>query len=308
MSQETGKQSKIDNQPSKIDEPWTVQRLRQWTADFLKKKGVEKAERDASELLAHALGWKRIETYARTEVEPPEDVRQRFRDLVRQRAEGCPMEYLIGRGEFFKLELEISPAVLIPREDSTWIVTEYLRLAKGLAACTVLDLGTGSGCLAVAVARHHPAARVTAVDLSPEALAVATRNAGKHSLSDRITFLEGDLFAPLAADQRFDFILSNPPYIARAEFEHLDRSVRDFEPRLALDGGVDGFAILDRIFDQARTSLKSGGHLIVEIAFSQEEAARARLESLAGYEVDKTVHDSAGHPRVLCARWQPPAA
>src|SRR5262249_11776516 len=135
--------------------------------------------------------------------------------------------------------------------------------------------------------------------------AVAARNAARNGVADRLTFLEGDLFAPLPADARFDFILSNPPYVAHGEFEHLAKGVRDFEPRLALDGGADGFAVLGRLLAQAPSDLKPGGHLIVEIGAGQEQEGRARLQQVAGYELGKTVHDSAGHPRVLCARWKP---
>src|SRR5262245_15971830 len=167
MSQDASGRPRTETRPPTREEPWTVKRLRDWTRDFLGKKGLEKPELEASILLAHALGWKRIELYARQDEEPPEDARLRFRDLVRRRAEGCPTAYLVGHKEFFSLEIEVSPAVLIPRDDTEWVVTECLRLAKEMAEPHVLDLGTGSGCLAVAVARRHKTARVTAVDLSP---------------------------------------------------------------------------------------------------------------------------------------------
>jgi release factor glutamine methyltransferase len=306
MSSDSAGESKIENQKSKrIEEPWTVKRLRAWTAEFLAKKGLEEAEKETSILLAHALGWPRLDLYMRQDEEPPEDARQRFRDLVKRRVEGCPTAYLVGSKEFFSLAFEVSPAVLIPRPDTEWMVTEFVRLAKEMAECSVLDVGTGSGCLAVAAARQHRAARVTATDISPEALAVAARNAAKHGVAERITFLEGDLFGPLPAGATFDFILSNPPYVADAEFEQLARDVRDFEPRLALSGGPDGFAVLGRLFEQARGYLKPGGYLLIEIGFAQEEAARARLAALPDYEVGKTVHDAAGHPRVLSIRRQP---
>src|SRR5262249_34585749 len=142
MSQEAPRQSKIEA-------PWTVQRLRDWTTQFLGKKGIEKPEVEAQILLAHALSWKRLDLFMRQDEEPPEDARQRFRDLVRQRAEGCPTAYLVGRKEFFSLEFEVSPAVLIPRDDTEWILTEFLRLAKEKTEPTVLDVGTDLGGLAV---------------------------------------------------------------------------------------------------------------------------------------------------------------
>src|SRR5262249_49909642 len=149
---------------------WTVGSLLEWTERYLAQKGVEYPRLDAQVLLAHALGCRRIDLYGVRHAEPAtEEARGRYRELIRKRVEGCPVGYLVGRKEFFSLELEVSPAVLIPRPDSETVVTECLGLAKGLAGPRVIDLGTGSGNLAVAIARHHKGARVTAVDVSPEA-------------------------------------------------------------------------------------------------------------------------------------------
>jgi release factor glutamine methyltransferase len=288
-----------------MSEVWTIRRLLEWTSQFLTKKGVEKAWLDADLLLAHALGWKRTELRMRFEEEAPEAARERFRELVRQRAEGCPVAYLIGRKEFFLLEFEVTPAVLIPRDDTEWVLTEFFRLAKGMSQPRVLDVGTGSGCLAIGVAHRIKGASVTAIDLSPEALAVAGRNASKHGVADRVTFLEGDLLSPLPVGSQFDFILSNPPYIAHHELEGLQREVRDFEPRLALDGGPDGLAIFMRLIEQARSALVPGGYLLIEIGYTQQDAGQAALLRFPEYELGKTIHDGAGHPRVLCARLRP---
>lgn len=289
------------------EQPWTIGRLRDWTARHLADKGFESALLDAQVLLAHALGYKRIELYTRQDEVPSEEVRQRYRELIRRRLEGCPVAYLVGRKEFFSLEFEVGPGVLIPRPDTECVVDECLRLAKGMPEPTVLDIGTGSGCLAVAVAQQHKGARVTAVDVSPDALAVAQRNAAKHQLAERIRFLQGDLFAPLAADERFDFILSNPPYISHGDLAALPRGVRDYEPALALDGGPDGYAVFDRLVAGAPAYLNPGGCLIIEIGSPQEEPARKRIMAHPGYELGPTLVDSAGHPRVLRARWQPGA-
>src|SRR6516165_8293768 len=154
-----------------VVETWTVGRLLDWTGKFLAGKGSESPRLDTEVLLAHALGCKRIELYTRHDEEPAEPGRTKFRDLIRPRIEGCPVAYLVGRKEFFSLELEVNPSVLIPRPDSECVVDECLRLAKGLAAPRVLDIGTGSGNLAVAVARQHKTADVTVIDISAEALA-----------------------------------------------------------------------------------------------------------------------------------------
>jgi release factor glutamine methyltransferase len=284
------------------EQPWTIGRLLDWTEKYLAEKGSEFPRLDTQLLLAHVLGCKRIDLYGRRFEEiASDDTRKQFRDLVRRRVEGCPVAYLIGRKEFYSLEFEVNPAVLIPRPDTEWVVRECLRLAKPMAESRVMDIGTGSGAIAVAVAYHHPGARVTAVDNSPDALAVAARNATRHGVAERIRFLQGDLFAPIPPGERFDFVLSNPPYIVHEDLPKLPIGVRDYEPHLALDGGPGGFAVFDRLVDEARNYLNPGGHLIVEIGTPQEEPARRRIESIPGYELGKTIHDSAGHPRVLHA-------
>jgi release factor glutamine methyltransferase len=285
-----------------VEEPWTVARLLDWTSRYLSGKDFETPRLDAEVLLAHALGRRRIELYTHHDEEPPEEARARFKELVQQRVKGCPVAYLVGRKEFFSLEFEVGRDVLIPRPDTECVVDECLRLAKGMEAPAVLDVGTGSGCLAVAVAKYHPTARVTAVDASAAAMAVAARNAARHGVGDRIRFLEGDLYAPLAAEERFDFILSNPPYIPHGDIPSLPVGVRDFEPRTALDGGPDGYAVFDRLIAGAPERLRPGGHLLVEIGSPQESSARRRIEALGALELGKTIIDGSGHPRVLRAR------
>jgi release factor glutamine methyltransferase len=176
------------------------------------------------------------------------------------------------------------------------------KLAGPMPQPRVLDVGTGSGNLAVAMAHQHKGARVTAIDASPDALAVARRNAAKHGVAERIRFLQGDLLAPLSPEDRFDFILSNPPYIPHEDLEKLPIGVRDYEPRQALDGGAGGFVVFDRLIEQARAHLEPGGYLIVEIGAPQEKPARQRIAALPEYELDDTIHDYSGHPRVLRAR------
>ncbi len=291
-------------QPVTAEQNWTVGQLLEWTKRFLSEKGCEYPQTDAAVLLAHVLGCKRIDLYGlRYNDLAPEEVRQRYRELIRRRVEGCPVAYLVGRKEFYSLELEVGPAVLIPRPDSETVVMECLTLAKGMPGPRVLDLGTGSGNLAVAIAKYHKGAQVTAVDLSPEALAVARRNADKHGVAERVRFLQGDLFEAVPPGERFDFVVSNPPYIPRDEVARLERGVRDYEPHLALDGGPDGYAVFERLVAKARAYLEPGGYLIVEIGAPQEGPARQRIAALEGYELAPTVYDAAHHPRVLKARW-----
>jgi release factor glutamine methyltransferase len=221
---------------------------------------------------------------------------------------------LVGRKEFYGLEFKVSPAVLIPRPDSEHVVMECLTLAKafspppsggegpGVRGPRIIDIGVGSGSLAIAIAKHHATADVTAIDKSAEALKVAQENAVKHGVAERIRFLEGDLFAPLSADEKFDFIVSNPPYIADEDIPNLPIGVRQYEPLTALQGGPGGFVVFDRLISAARSHLNPGGYLIVEIGGPQEKPARAKLSAITEFDLAPTIYDFAGHPRVLRAR------
>jgi release factor glutamine methyltransferase len=285
---------------------WTVGRLLDWTAQHLAKKAAEFPRLDAEVLLAHALGCKRIDLYASRHEQPASDeLRARFRELVRRRLEGCPVAYLVGRKEFFSMEFEVGTGVLIPRPETEFVVMECLRRAKGKAGVRVLDVGTGSGAIAVAVATKLPDANVTAVDVSEDALTIARRNAAKHGVAGRVRFLHGDLFAPIPAGETFDFVLSNPPYIAIEDMPGLPVGVREYEPHVALDGGPGGYTVLERLLDGAPRVLKQGGALIVEIGSPQEMPVRERFEARPGYTLAPTIYDYARHPRVLCATWNP---
>ncbi len=284
-------------------EAWTLGKLLNWTATFLAEKQTESPRLDAEVLLAHAAGCKRIDLYGiRHDELAADEVRKSYKDLIRRRLEGCPVAYLVGRKEFFGLELDVSPAVLIPRPDSELVVMECLQIAKKLEAPRIIDIGTGSGNLAIAVAKNHPGARVTAVDKSSDALTIAQHNAEKHGVADRVRFVQSDLFSAIAADERFDFVLSNPPYIPHEDLPKLPPGVRDYEPHAALDGGPGGFVVFDKLIDEARAHLAAGGHVIVEIGAPQEKPTRQKLAALLEYELAPTIQDFSGHPRVLSAR------
>jgi release factor glutamine methyltransferase len=190
----------------------------------------------------------------------------------------------------------------VPRPETETLVMEALRLLKPLKGPTVLDLGTGSGCIAVSIAHQKKDARVTATDISPDALDVARRNAERHGVADRVAFLQGDLFAPVPAGAAFDLVVSNPPYVTPAELAALPADVREHEPRLALDGGPDGLAFYRRIASGAGPLLKPGGSLLVEIGATQDEAVRAILGERAELDVGPTLRDGNKLPRVVTAR------
>jgi release factor glutamine methyltransferase len=281
---------------------WTLGRLLDWTAKHLAEKGAEFPRLDAEVLLAHARGCRRIDLYTSFTEPAPDDVRSKFRDLIRKRVEGYPVAYLVGRKEFFSLEFEVGPAVLIPRPDTETLVMEALALAKTMAAPRFVDVGTGSGAIAVAIAKNHPGAVVTATDISPEVLSVAARNAVKHGVADRVRFHRSDLLQDVGNEAGFDFIVSNPPYIATEDLPKLPVGVRDYEPAIALDGGPGGFRVIERLLAQAHPRLLPGGYLLVEIGAPQEETVRQMIARYAEYELSPTVRDYSGHPRVLKAR------
>ncbi len=292
------------------EQPWTVGRLLNWTTDFLREKGADSPRLDAEVLLAHARGCQRIELYTAFEEEASEPLREGFRELVRQRAAGTPVAYLVGHREFFSLSFQVTPDVLIPRPESELLVVRVLDLAKTQAAGKTLriaDVGTGSGVLAVCFAKHLPTCCVTAIDISPPALKVAQANAEQHGVADRIEFVCSDLFAqrPVTtepASAEYDLIVSNPPYVASSEMSDLAVDVRDYEPHLALDGGEQGTEIIERLLPQAVERLRPGGWLLMEIGPSNAAQVEQLVADRNELTPNETITDLAGHPRVVQAQ------
>jgi len=280
-------------------ESWTVARLLEWTTGRFKERGIDSPRLEAEILLACALGIRRIDLYVRHDQIVDDAGRARFRDMVRRRQEGCPTAHIVGKKEFYSLDFAVSPATLIPRPDTELLVDEALRLAKPLMEPLIADIGTGTGCVAVALAHRLPKARIVAVDISPEALETARGNATRLGVADRVDFRLGDLLAPLAG-LRPDLIVSNPPYIPTNDIAGLDPGVRDHEPALALDGGPDGLRVIERLAEQALSLLAPGGRLLVEIGAGQEDGARGVL-TRAGFTVESVRKDGGGHPRVVRA-------
>lgn len=284
-------------------ETWTIGRLLEWTTQYLKQHGADSPRLDAEVLLAEALSCPRIQLYAAFADVPGEEIRTAFRDLVRRRAEGAPVAYLVGKREFYSLAFRVSPDVLIPRPETEFLVIRLLDLATPAEqAYSIADVGTGSGIIAVCAAKWLPASRVLAVDVSPKALEIAAANAADHGVGDRLEFLQSDLFAAVPAERTFDFIVSNPPYVAEHEVAGLSRDVRDFEPRGALVSGPNGTETLARLIEQAAARLKPGGWLLTEISPQIEAAVRALVLADERYELAPTVKDLAGLARVIEAR------
>ncbi len=286
-------------------DPWTIGRLLTWTTDFLRGKGADSPRLDAEVLLAHARGCQRIELYTAFDEEPTETVRTAFRELVSRRAKGTPVAYLVGQREFFSLSFAVTTDVLIPRPETEQLVVRALDLAKEMnspAPLKIADVGVGSGAIAVCVAKHLKNCRVTAIDISQPALAVARRNAEKHGVAERINFVEGDLLATLPTAETFSLVLSNPPYVASTEMAELAANVRDHEPHLALDGGEHGTQVIERLIAETPQHLLPGGWLLLEVGSSNADRVEAFISQNFDLELHETLKDIAGLPRVVQAK------
>jgi release factor glutamine methyltransferase len=279
-----------------LTQAWTVLKILQWTADYFAEKGIESGRRDAELLLGASLGLDRVGLYLNFDRPLEEAELAAYRAMVVRRAKREPVQYILGETEFWSLPFRVSPAVLIPRQDTEILVEEALRVAGGHR---VLDVGTGSGAVAVALAHEWSDAEVLALDICPDALAIAKENALRNAVEARIRFVEGDL--EHLPGGPFDLIVSNPPYIPVADLSGLMPEVRDFEPRRALDGGSDGLWPYRELAKQAVSCLAPGGWLLVEIGIGQAAAVR-EMFSECGLVEAFCREDYGGVPRVIGAR------
>lgn len=280
-----------------MSERWTVLKILQWTADYFAGKGIDSPRLEAELLLAATLRMDRVGLYIN--FERPLDSRELadYREKVRRRGSREPGQYILGETEFWSLPFKISPAVLIPRADTEVLVEEALKRIKSQAR--VLDVGTGSGAIAVALAHELPEIKVTALDCSDAALEVARGNAELNNVSARVCFLEGDL-RDLPAGP-FEAVISNPPYIPTGDWASLMPEVREHEPRLALDGGVDGLDAYRQLAAQANHVLVPGGWLLVEVGIKQAKDVVALFKAAGLLEIE-TRDDYAGIPRVVMGK------
>jgi release factor glutamine methyltransferase len=335
------------------EEPWTIGRLLSWTVEYLGRHGAENPRLDAEVLLAEARGCRRIDLYAAYSEPAGDEVRMAFRELVRRRAAGTPVAYLVGWREFYALEFIVTPDVLIPRPETELLVVALLDQVKQRGASEVVrgsrdpaqepteglmpgdsgrpavdtvarsgdrpqlesgdqpqleiaDVGTGSGALAVCAAKYVPSSHVTAIDVSPAALEVARRNAQRHGVAERIDFVESDLFANVGSAAMFDCIVSNPPYVSTQEMAELSPDVREQEPHVALHAGARGTEVVARLIEAAKTRLRPGGVLLVEVSPMIAAEVEQLVRSESEFELQPTLRDLAGHPRVVQARLQRP--
>ena len=275
-------------------------------ANKLRKAGVSEARREAGSLVAQSL--ERDRSFILGHAEDPIDPEQleRLHDYLERRAQGEPLQYITGHQEFFGLDFEVTGDVLIPRPETELLIESALKLAaERRAAPFICDVGTGSGCLAITLLhelREIPGTRAVAIDISPAAVAIAKRNAARHSLLERIDFVISDCFASLDPQNPrqsfFDLMVSNPPYVEEGALADLQREVRDYEPRLALAGGPDGLVIIRRLLLEAGDFLKTGGHFLFEIGFNQSTVVEQLIDRHQ-WQLLEIHKDLQGIPRIV---------
>ncbi|AEI68384.1 peptide chain release factor N(5)-glutamine methyltransferase [Corallococcus macrosporus] len=262
-------------------EPWTIRRVLAWTTQHFEKRQVDAPRLTAEILLSHVLELSRVRLYVDLDRPLSKEELGAYRALIERRMAGEPTQYLTGVREFYNRPFKVDARVLIPRPETELLVEAALRMLPRDAPGRALDVCTGSGCIAISLAAERPQATVTATDLSPDACALARENAQALGVADRVTVLQGDLFAPVPAGERFQVVVSNPPYIASGEIPGLSAEVRR-EPKLALDGGPDGLVAVRRVVTGARQWLEPGGLLAMEIGEDQGPAVLEFLRA-AGY-------------------------
>lgn len=283
--------------------PWTISRVIAWTAKDLAARGIESSRLDAEVLIAHALGLARLDLYLRFDQPLADDELARIRALVERRRKFEPVAYIVGVREFYGRAFAVDRRVLIPRPETEGLIEAALALLPPPAAGAsprALDIGTGSGIIAVTLAGERPDITVDAVDLSPAAAEAARANIARHAVADRVRVYEGSLYKPVG-DARYHLIASNPPYIDTAEVDTLMPDVSQYEPRLALDGGPDGATVLRPLIHGARARLVEGGALVVEIGYGQGDLVRS-IAREAGFTHVEVRPDLARIERVLVAR------
>ena len=285
------------------EESWTVLKLLQWTTDYFQRNNVPEPRTSAEVLLAHVLAEDRLFLYLNYDRPMETSELAAYRACIKRRLGGEPNQYITGLQEFWSLPLRVSPDVLIPRPETEVLVEAVLEfLDKADPNVDILDLGTGSGAIAIALARELPAARIVAADISMAALRLAQENAKSNQVDERIFFVRSDMFAAIpGGSQKFKVVVTNPPYISHAEILELPREIRDFEPHHALEGGPDGLTAIRQIIAEAPTVLSQAGALCMEMGADQTENISALARESQRYESYRIIKDYSGLDRVLVA-------
>ena len=284
---------------------WHIRDLLKVTSDYLRKKEIENPRLNAEVLMAHQLSVERISLYLNFDQPLTDKEVSGYRSLIRRRLKREPLQYITGTQEFWSLDFFVNQEVLIPRPETEIVVDQVINFAKSSARpedhdLKILDLGTGSGAISVALAKELPRALVWATDISEGALSMARRNATKHGVSDRIEFLQGDLWEPLMnRGVIFDIVVSNPPYVSSKEYDDLPPEIRDYEPRVALNGREGGMYYLNKIIKGAYDFINPGGLLILEMAPDQTQKALTIMDQTAAYGEKARIKDYSHRYRVV---------
>jgi release factor glutamine methyltransferase len=300
-------------QPKSVErpgqKPWTVRSVLRWTADFFAQHDLSSARLDAEILLAHVLEQDRLALYLRYEEPVPETALATYRGLIRRRVNREPISYITGMREFYAISFAVDPSVLIPRHETEHLVEYVVQYAEAHHGPTehgflkIFEIGTGCGNLCIALAKHLPQAQIVSMDISSSAILIANQNLrGQPDCGERILFFQGDLLEGLHPERaKFHLIVSNPPYVPAESWNDLPPEIRDYEPRIALDGGRRGTEILDRILRDAAKYLLPGGTLVLEIGADQAEVLLGKAKDTGHYRQSGILEDYAGKPRVLVA-------
>jgi len=291
--------------PSPPNPQWTILKILKWTTSYFKSHHIDSSRLTAEIFLANVLDVNRIDLYLRFDQPLSALELGEFKKLIRRRVNREPVAYITGSQEFFGINFEVTPDVLIPRPETEFLVEEALKKIPDnhLSLNHIIDIGTGSGAIIVSLATNRPGHHYFASDKAEIAVTIAAKNAKKNGLKDKISFFAGDLFSPLREkNEQFDMILSNPPYIEQTQIAALEPEVRQFEPVAALDGGGDGLAIVRQIILSASGFLKQNGILMLEIGYDQRERVERIITESGNYSGIEFIKDYSGHDRVVVMR------
>ena len=274
-----------------------------YAAATLEAAGVAESRRETSSLLTFVLARPGSFLFAHPEYELTADEESRFSEALGRRAKREPFQYITGKQEFYRLDFEVAPGVLIPRPETEILVEAAIQVLASLDRPQFLEIGVGSGCISISIFNSVPNSSAIGIDISPAAIAIAERNAEKHGVNERFEIREGNIYAGI--DAKFDLIVSNPPYIPDSDIDELQPEVRDFEPHSALAGGISGLDLVSQIVSSAPKYLQPAGSLLMEIGFGQSEAVRELFPAHVWTSVE-FLPDLQGIPRIVAAKLSPP--
>jgi release factor glutamine methyltransferase len=286
-------------------ERWTVLKLLKWTQGYLGKKNIPNPRLESELLLSHILGFDRVGLYLNYDMTLSPGELERFRGVIERRIAGEPLQYITGYQEFWSIRFRVDPSVLIPRPETEVLVEEALRLIdlEGWHEPRIVEMGTGCGAIAISIAKSIPSTRIIATEISWEALVLARDNALAQDVVSRISLVQGNMLSFVKSGSGlFDLIISNPPYIRRGDIDNLQPEIRDFEPREALDGGIDGLDFHRRLLDEAASCLRTGGWLILEIGADQDGDTTQLTKQIGGFRQTRIIPDYSGRSRALIAQ------